>query len=267
VLVVSNIAAAEISEKDAKELAELFSELESAVIIISILCKDKRSLQSKTIKTILTAAEKVGFAMQIEKASKTETLEYINECAKNNGVCFESGADLLLFERINDNWPQLSCEIAKLAAICGYGEITKSLVKKYSASNIEVDVFELTKLIIAGNKQATYAKIYQLFEQNYSIIAIAATLATAYVDMLRVCEGVKNGLTLAQIAKDFAYTNEYRLKKAKENAAKYSMQNLQKAVVCLCELDEKLKSTNLQDKSIFLITTATQLIMLSNTRR
>ena len=42
-------------------------------------------------------------------------------------------------------------ELGKLAAVCGYGEITPELIARMGTQNIEADVFEMVRLVTARN--------------------------------------------------------------------------------------------------------------------
>ncbi len=68
----------------------------------------------------------------------------------------------------------------------------------------------------------------------------------------RLC-GAQQRRTARQISDEMGYKgNSYRLQKAGENAARYTMEQMEECIVCLFELDAALKSSALPDKSILL---------------
>ncbi|MFV0414719.1 MAG: DNA polymerase III subunit delta [Oscillospiraceae bacterium] len=248
---VRGLVLSAVNDKDMAELKSLFSELENAVLLVTVLYKDKKAAAAPKAKALLEAAARAGFAAELAKPTQTETLAYIRALAKEAGAQFEPGAAELLLERAGADRVLLQSEVEKLAAICNYGTIAKKLVQQYSVHNIEADVFELARLITSGKKEPAYQKLGQLFALRYEPIAVAAALAGTYVDMYRVRCGTEHRRQVDAVFKEMGYKgNAYRLQKAKENAARYSTAALGECVMCLFELDVALKSSALQEKEI-----------------
>lgn len=250
-------------DKDVEELAGLFGQLENAVLLITSLYKDKKTATSKKAKRLLEAAQSAGFGGELEKPSRRDTLVFIAETAGGYGAHFAPGAADTLLERVGDDHNLLASEIAKLAAVSGYGTIDKPTVIRMTVSGIEADVFELARLITSGKKAAAFAKLTDLFALKNEPIAISAALAGTYVDMYRVRCGAENRLQLGQIFREMGYKgSEYRLQKSKENAARYNTAQLEKCVVCLADLDIALKSSAIGDKTLLLEAAVGQLIQI-----
>ncbi|MDL2294885.1 DNA polymerase III subunit delta [Ruminococcaceae bacterium OttesenSCG-928-D13] len=257
------IAPSSIGDKDAAELGELFGEVSSAVLVVSALYKDKKTATSKKAKLLFDAAATAGVALELEKPSRRDNLEFIHAAAQAVGASFAPGAAEALLEAAGESRPLLENETAKLAAICGYGAITKAAVEQYGVHNIEADVFELARAITGGQKAAAFGKLNQLLGLRHEPIAIAAALAGTYVDMLRVSAGVAAKKNVSVIFKEMGYKgNDYRLKKALENARAYTPAGLEGCVRCLAGLDRQLKSSALPDKSILLQAAVGELILL-----
>lgn len=253
-----------VNDKDIAELALLFSQLENAVLVISVFCKDKKIMQSKKTKALYNAAQEHGYAWEIAKPTRRDMLDYINERARVEGVSFEPRAADMLLERVKDNRVLLANEVAKLAAISGYITITANCVAQYAAHNIEADVFELVGLIATRRTSAAYMKLMQLLELKHEPVAITAALGGTLVDMLRVRIGQNADKNIHGIMQDFEYKSEYRLQKAKENAARYKTENLKKAMECIVNLDKALKSSAVQEKSVLLVAAIGELMMLGS---
>lgn len=252
-----------IKDKDADELVEIFGQLENAVLVVTALYKDKRTASSKKAKAIFAAAEKSGVAMEVTPPTRRENLDFINQTAHGLGAAFAPGAAEALLERAGEERALLKSETEKLAAFSGYGEITHELVAKYATHNVEADVFELARLITAGRRSAAQKKLADLLALKHEPIAIAAALSGTYVDMYRVRAGEKARRATSAIFKEMGYKgNDYRLKKAGENARRYSTRQLEAAVILLAGLDRELKSSALPDKSILLEAAVSQLIII-----
>lgn len=251
-----------MKDKDVDELAELFGQLENAVLLVTCLYKDKRVAGGKKSKLLLQAAEKNGFAQVLEKPTRRDNLAYMQEQAGLLGAKFAPGAAESLLERAGDDRPLLASEVAKLAAFSGYTRITTEMVQKYGAHNIEADVFQLARYITSGQSGAAQEKLAELLALKNEPIAIVGALSGTYVDMYRVRAALESRRTLADVARDFGYSSEYRVQKAKENSARYTTENLRQCILRLSQLDKELKSSALSDKTPLLQATVGALMLL-----
>ena len=221
--------------------------------MVTALYKDKRTGSSQKAKGLVAAAKKVGFVVELAKPNRSDNLASLREEAAALDAAFGNGAAEALLERVGEDRLLLQNETAKLAAMSGYKTIEKSLVEAQSTYNIEADVFELARHITARRKTAAYQKLQQLFALRHEPIAISAALAGSFVDMYRVRCGTAAKRRVGEIFTELGYKgNDYRLKKAGETAARYSLRQLEESVLCLASLDRELKSSALPDKSILL---------------
>ncbi len=266
-VILRELGAGALSDKDAKELIELFGDLENAVLLVTALHKDKRTATGKKAKSLLEAAAKNGFAAELSPPTKAENLAFLREVAAGCGAQFAPGAAEELLDRAGANRPLLENETLKLAAMAAYGTIETTAVQKYGALNIEADVFELVRLITTGRRGPAQEKLAELLSLKHEPIAITAALGGSFVDMLRVRVGAEGRHSPAEVFRDMHCTgNEYRLVKAKENAARYSTAALEEGVLALEGLDRALKSNPLSDKGILLQATLEDLIRLREGR-
>ena len=262
-VVLREVAPASMSDADVKELQTLFGDLENAVLLVTALYKDKRSATGKKAKALLAAAGQAGFADELTPPSRAENLAFLQEAAAQCGARFGKGAAEALLERAGEDSALLQNETEKLAAMAGYGEIDLRMVEKYGARNVEADVFALLRLITAGRRGAAQEKLAELFALRHEPIAVAGALGGSFVDMLRVRTGAEARRGTGEVFKDMGYTgSEYRLQKAKENAARYSTAALEKGVLSLAALDLALKSSALPDKGILVQAAVEELILL-----
>lgn len=253
VVLLREISPSAMPDKDVEELAELFANLENAVLIVTALYKDKRAATSKKAKLLMDAAARAGYAEELKKPTRRDNIEYIQSSAAALNTRFASGAADALLERAGENRPLLENEVAKLAAISGYGEITTRMVERYGARNVEADVFMLVRHITSGDKASAYALLRDLFTLKNEPIAISAALSGTFVDMLRVRTGERAKKSTELVFKEMGYTgNPYRLQKARENAWCYTDRGVEDAVQYLAKLDMALKSSAISDKTVLL---------------
>lgn len=251
-----------IKDKDAAELAELFGQLENAVLIVTCLYKDKKTAASKKAKLLFDAADKAGYAAVLNKPTRRENVDFLHRQAAACGARYVSGAAEALLDRAGEDRPLLESETAKLAAMAGYGDITRALVDKYGAINVEADVFQLSRMITAGRRGDAQEKLAELLALRHEPLAIAGALAGSFADMYRVRAGTAAKRTPAAIAKELGYNNDWRVQKAKESAARYSTPRLRECVLCLARLDRDLKSSALHDKTVLVQAAVAQLLLL-----
>lgn len=261
------ISPSTMGDKDVEELASLFGMLENAVLVVSAVYKDKKTASSKKAKLLLASAQEYGYGAEVAEPGKNENLLFLAQAAAGLGAEFEPGAAELLLENAGADRVLLKSETEKLAAMCGYGGISKKMVSEYAAHNIEADVFELARLITSRRKAEAFGKLHQLLQLKNEPIAICAALSGTYVDMYRVkCAGEEK-VSISTAFSELGYKgSEYRLQKAKENGARYSLGQLEDAVLCLGELDGALKSSALPDKSILLEATVGELLQMGGKR-
>lgn len=252
-----------MDDKDVDELAALFGDVDNSVLLVTALYKDKKAAGGKKAKKLFSGAKEAGFAVELAKPGAGESLKYMGAVAARLETGFAPGAAELLLERAGEDWTLLKTEVEKLAALCGYREITTEAVEQYGAHNVEADVFMLLRLITEGRKAAAFQKMDELFGLRYEPIAVAAALSGGYVDMLRVRLAQGVGKTPAQVHKDMGYTgSDWRLRKARDNAARYSTPNLIRAVKGLAKLDMDLKSSAFSDKNVLLQAQVAELLLL-----
>ncbi len=264
-VLLRELAPSSLSDKDEKELAELFSDLENAVLLVTALYKDGRAAKSKKAKNLAKKAAEHGFFIELKEPTRRENLELVNDAAALCGAKFAPGAAEDLLERAGVNHSLLQNEAEKLAAISGYQTIEREHVRRFGARNVEADVFELMRFVTAGKNAAAQEKLQELFALKTEPIAITAVLGGNFVDMLRVRVGAESRHNIDTVFAHMNYTgNSWRLQKAKENASRYSTTALKQAVSMLMGVDKALKSTALADKKVLVQAAVADLILLRN---
>lgn len=233
-----------MNDADVAALCDLMQSLENAVLVLYTVFRDDKAQTTKKAKGLIEAAQKAGLAAELTKPGAADARRLVGQSAAALGARFEPGADTALLERCGTDLFLLENETAKLAAAIGYGVITQELVSAMGTRNIEADVFEMVRFVTAKNKVRALLKLRQLLELQNEPIAIAAALSGAFIDMYRVKLGAASHKNIAAVQKDFGYRgSDYRLRKAGENAAHYTLAQLEKILVLLEKLDTALKSS------------------------
>ncbi len=265
-VLVRELETAAMADADVKDLAELFGDLQSSVLVVTSFYKDKKTAGTKKAKLLFDTAKQYGFAVDIPRPTRVQMIEYVESEAAGLGASYEPGAAEALLNRAGEDRVLLKNETAKLAAMAGYGEITRRSVERYGTASVEANVFDLISLLTMGSRRRVFEKLAELEQLRYEPIAVSAALAGSYVDMLRVRLGAEQRKAYDVVFKEMGYIgNSWRLKKAKENAARYRTADIGACVALLARLDAELKRSALQNKGILLQAAVEGLIQIGET--
>lgn len=259
IVVLRHMEPTQMRAEDITLLAELCAQLESAYLIFTVLVKDNAPKWTKNAaiklpaaaKALQAAVEKNGIAAALEKPNDGSAAGQVARWAKELGAEMEKDAAQELVERCGVDLLLLHSETEKLAAASGYGKIDTALVRAMATRNIEADVFELSRHILAGRADRAFTLLGELFYLQNEPVMIAAALSGAYLDMYRVACGAQAHVGYAQVFKELGYKgSDYRLKKSAEAAAGYSVQQLAECLAVLARLDKKLKGSSMDNKQL-----------------
>ena len=230
VVEMPRVEPAAMSEKDVEALCDLMQSLENAVMVLTTVFKDDKAKTTKKAKLLIAAAAKAGAALEFEKPGPGAVRDFL-------------AADALV-QRCGTDLYTLENELAKLAAVCGYTEVTPALVQQMGTLNIEADVFEMVRFVTANQLPRALHKLSQLLALQNEPIAVTAALSGTFIDMYRMKLGAAQRRPAAMVMKDFAYRgSDWRLRKAGESAAKYTRAQLERILRILTRLDAALKSS------------------------
>lgn len=237
---------------DVKLLAELMTETENAVLVLTMLIKEPerkkknadRSPVPAAAKPLLAAAEKAGVAALLERPNEAYAKRFVCRHAQQLGAAFDPAAAEQLVRRCGLDLFLLSSEVEKLAAASGYGTISEREVFTLSPRSIEADVFEMVRLLLAGRGRDAMARLNELLYLQNAPIAIAAAINGSFVDMVRVRAAAEQKIGYQQAFRDMGNKgNDYRYKKSLETARNFSTAQLAAFIEILDRLDRKLKGS------------------------
>ncbi len=265
VVELSMVEPSAMTEADVSALCGLMDSLENAVIVMTTVFRDDKAMKTKKAQKLIAAADKAGAAVGYEKLNAQALKRFAQQCAAQEGARLSSAAAQELIERCGVNQFTIENEIKKLAAACGYGEITPQLVGSAASRNLEADVFDMVRLASAGRSGRAMEKLIQLLTLGHEPIGITAALAGNYVDMYRAKRGGQTGRGTMAIHKDFGGSEkdrkEYRVRKAGEAASRYTNAQLEEILNVLLELDMSLKSSSVE-KDVLLQTAMCEILTI-----
>ncbi len=240
-----------LQDKDVKELCDLLSSMEHAVVVAYSVMKDAKQASTKKAKLLIDTAKKLGEAIELKKLTRKETEDFLIEKATALGAKLGKAEAVMLIENTGEDLTLLENEIEKLAAGAGYTTITAGIIDSLATKTLETDVFEMINAALAKNAQQAFSFLRILLDAGYDEIMISGALAGSFIDMYRVKLGQQTGHSYAQVHKDMHYTgSDWRLKKSGERAAKYSLEKLEQVLFVLSTLDRSLKSSSVANRTL-----------------
>ena len=255
-----------MTEGDVAALCDLMQSLENAVLVMSTVFKEEKAMKTKKAKQLIGAAEKAGIAVCMEKPKRWDIERIAAEKAQELGATLSKRAASELVERCGTDLFTIESELRKLAAACGYREITPEWIGRMGTQTIEADVFELINLVNVRKETAAMEKLRRLIALQNKPVAIAAALSGSFVNMYRVKCGAAVRRDANAVYKDFAYTGSpYALKKAGETASRYTLRQLEQSLAVLMDLDLALKSSA-ADGEVLLQTALCDLMRIGGAR-
>ncbi len=253
-IVAVSLEPSAMNDNDVDALCDIISSLENSVVIMTTVFKDDKAQLTKKAKALISAAEKNGAAVQLSKPTAADAARFVVQTAQDLGAKISKQAAAAVAERCGTDFFVLENETAKLAASCNYKEITLPLIEKLGTQNIDVNVFDMVRLVTSRRTEKAVERLNELIDLQNEPIAIAAALSGSFLDAYRVKCAQSTGRNYSAAFKDFGYKgSDYRLKKAGETAAGYTKKQLLNIIEILLQLDAKLKSTR-ADKTAVLQT-------------
>ena len=238
------------SDKDLQELCDTLADTENAIFVLTSVIEEKygKLRPGKREQKLIAACEKIGYCVQINKPGRSELQAMARAWAEETGASFAPGAEAELLERCGEDQFLLQNEIAKLAAVAGYGTITKQMIQQLGTVTLEADTFDMVELVVAGRIGQAQQKLKTLLELQNDPILITGALAGNYLDLYRVLQARRSHRSLAELAKDFGYGGKwnYRLGKTEKTAARFKRHQLEQCLCILQKLDLDLKSSRLE---------------------
>lgn len=237
------------SDKDLKEFCDTLADTENAVFVLTSVMEEKygKLRPGKREQKLIAACEKIGYCVQINKPGRPELQALVRSWAGETGAAFAPGAEAELLDRCGDDQFLLQNEIAKLAALSGYGTITRDMIRQLGTVTLDADTFEMVELVVDGKLDQAQKRLKTLLQLQNDPLLITGALAGNYLDLYRVLLAKRSRRSLADVAKDFGYGGKwsYRLGKVEKNAVRFKRHRLEQCLCILQQLDLDLKGSKL----------------------
>lgn len=253
------------SSADIDMLKEFFKDLPETCVLVfwydSIEVDPKKNTKWNTV---INTFAKYGDAVNLQKRTEAELVKLIASSTKKRGCTISSENARYLISVVGSDIKTIFNELEKMCNYIGEGEVTKAVIDELAVKCLQARVYDLSKLILAGNSDSAYGVLNVLFAQKEEPISILSVIASCYIDMYRVKCAKSAGISENDLSNYFNYKGrEWLLRNAVRDCRTISTESLRKAIDILSTTDELLKSTSV-DKNLLLEETVAKLLMLRN---
>lgn len=210
------------------------------LLIIFVTHKDTLLKRSEVVKLL----DKIGKIYSFPLIKKSDFLSYIKKYFEMNGYNIEENAINLIEENIKEDLYLFSNEATKLMLYCENKNITKKDVEEICSININDNIFELSNMILAKN----YKKIFEIYNdlrvRNVEIVTLIAFLTTNFLFYDEILFLSNKGQNYDEIA-SLLNVNPYRVSISLRNLKKYTLNDINKILKELYEIDKNIKLGNI----------------------
>lgn len=191
-----------MSEKDVEALCDLMQSLENAVMVLTTVFKDDKAKTTKKAKLLIAAAARRAQRWNLEKPGAPGLCATFWPQGRRHWARALRPVQQTRWCSVGTDLYTLENELAKLAAVCGYTEVTPALVQQMGTLNIEADVFEMVRFVTANQLPRALHKLSQLLALQNEPIAVTAALSGTFIDMYRMKLGAAQRRPAAMVMKD-----------------------------------------------------------------
>lgn len=234
----------EKNKNDINQIEEYLSDAPDTTVIVFLYNAVSPDVKSASFKKIISAFDKAGAVVNLEKRSEQDIVKLLVSGAKKRGssIC-SSNASYLICVSGNDMTVLLN-ELDKLSNFAGGGEITKEIIDNMATKCLQARVYDLSKAVVSGNSDNAYMSLNSLFSMKEDPILMTAVIGGVYVDMYRVKCAKTAGYSFDDVAKHYNYKGrEFALRNASRDCAALTEMQLRQSLDEIIETDVKLKST------------------------
>lgn len=241
------------SKDDLEKLCTLLSETSDECVLVlrfdSVEFDFKRNAKAK--KLVAAAEKGGGRAVCLNHRRPTQLQKMLTDGAAKRKCRMEPNVARYVIETVGDDIWLLKNELDKLCSFVGEGNIDKSTVDRVCVKSVEASVYDYMKQVFACNLEEALRLLDGLFFMRIEPMIILHTAASSYVDIYRAYAAKKNGVTIAQAAKEFDYKNlAFRLENAAGSLRRLDSKRIALGFEALLEADRSLKSFGCDPRTV-----------------
>lgn len=253
----------EKTKSDIKLMEEFLTDVPESTVFILLYDSLSPDVKSASFKKLISAFDKAGAVVNLEKRSETDVAKLLVSGAKKRGSSIDLNNAKYLVSVSGNDMTTLLNELDKLAGFATGSEITRQIIDDMATKSLQARVYDISKAVVAGNTDKAYSVLDTLFAMKEDPILILAVISGVYVDMYRVKCAKAAGYSYDDVSKHYNYKGrEFALRNASRDCAALSEKQLRKSLDEIADKDIRLKSTA-ADKRILLEELIVKLILIA----
>ncbi len=251
-VLIKNLNLDGMNAKQITDICEIITDIpDTCTLLIIQTTIEVNEKKSSKWKKFITHVSKFGNIIEINQKTQTSLEKQIISWAKKRDKILSSENASRILSMCGKNLNDLKNEIEKLCALESESEIKLSTIDNIVTKNLESNVFELCKLLIAGDIAKAYECLGVLFFQREEPIMILSAIASNYIDMYRVKVAIESGQSPTAVSSIFDYKGkDFKIKNAERNLRYMSLNQIRQSIYLLLETDVKLKSSRVDARII-----------------
>ena len=213
---------------------------ETACVIFAEAEADKRNRLYK-------AVSECGYVCELNHPDEETIGKWVQSLIKSNGLKITQDAYRKILEYSDDSMERLKNELEKLwSYCCDKGSITEEDVAAILSPAVKSRIFEMTESIARKNRDRALRLYYDLLALREPPLRILYLIAREFNQLLLVKELLSERKSRNEIA-DVMKIRPFAAGKLSDLSRGFSVPRLTEAVSLAAELEEAVKTGNLED--------------------
>lgn len=202
-------------------------------------------------ESLLKQARKQGLALNFVAPESRDLIKFLTKRAKDSGREIDDSVSRYLIDMCGKDINTLSCELDKVCAYSGGGKISKEDVDAVGIKPMTSSAFDIAKSILSDRVDRALVIVNELFYKKESPNLILSALSGAFCDLYRAKAALISGADNDTVMKDFGYFGrEFVVEKSKNYSRNIDLWYLTDCLQLLLKADTRLKSSNVDEKTI-----------------
>lgn len=245
-VVVKNLMSNKKSKEVLQEIADYLAPKNFKTDNIIIFWENKQIKSGVLFNKLKKVADKTE---KFDLLDNLQLTKWVKKEIKDQKGQIDLPALRLLIEMVGNNLWQMNNEIDKLVSYKGNKEITKEDVELFVRAKFDEDVFHLTDALGNKNAKTALALIDDQLRSGNHPLALLATLAWQFRNLIQIQEKVESGESSYSISSELG-VRPFVVKKSLVQLRKFSFADLKAVYQGLLEIDIKLKTSRVDPKTL-----------------
>lgn len=229
--------------------------------------KIKKGAIADKNKKLADFAEKNGTVCELSVPGPAELAKYITSKVSARGGmisvdCARELADMCLSDSV-----MIENEIDKLCAYAQGREITHDMLVLLVHQQSDITAYKLADAVVSMNRNAAFEALGEIVIDRNNRGEVFYAISNSFLDIYRAAAARASGRQPADVAHDFGYKWDFKVKNAFRSSTKISLPHLRRCMAILRDTAAAMNSSSAEPRIILEKAVATMLMADNNRRR